>query len=535
MTQQTDEQERTSIEEATRVERLLLAHLFHVDPNAYRHPTIAALTAGDFAGDGARAVWVAIQQAPEEVPTYAGIYGRAHVDLKKYLGGLADVERTYGVAVHLAARLRELADVRAIEQASARIARETRAGEAGEAKRLLRDLTDHLARRDEQTDQIGIQSIEEAIGDPTWSDAPSGFAWRQNPDSEDGPIEVLYRGTASMLAAAGGAGKSYFGLTLAAHVAGPDTDGAGIARVQAFGDPADGGWMLGVGDSEPGRALVILGEDPKNQTMLRLRRIVGVHLRKDEPATAEEVRAYFNGRLHLAAYDGQAWPVVDEAGRITPKMRRLLGIARGERMDFIFVDPAARFARPGTESSPDDATHFVGAWQRLARETGAHVMIAHHTSQASRNEGRSDATSARGTTALTDGFRSVLTLTPDGDPGDGWIKASTLRLVKTNFAKVMPPVRLSTERLGVPRIETLSNRKARHRAEYAARHDAFIAEVEDARLDAFALAMIGERHSATIKRMNERIYGLAKEGQTGGSAAKALQAAIDRVKMAGKA
>ena len=490
MTRPTDEQ-RTAVDETTDVGCDLLAYLLHLNPEAYHLPEVSSLRAPDFGSDAAREVWTAIQTLPKVSESLLR-------DLRPLLSGQQVWSYAVGLqsravfqnAQALAGSLRRLRTVRELAHTARRITEALDAGDLERAAPLLRSLPERLDRG-EAGDRLGIVTVDEALDDPGWREAPRGFAWRQDPGSPDEPVEVLYGGTASMLAAAGGGGKSYFGLTLAAHVAGPSLDG--IARAHAFGEPEHGGWMLGVQQPGEGRALVILGEDPKGQTMKRLQRVVGVIRGLDGPADAETVREHFNGRLRLAAYDGQAWPVVDDFGQLSANMRRLLGIAKGEALDFIFVDPAARFMREGTESSADVATHFVGAWQRLARETGAHVMVAHHTSQASRNEGRGDATAARGTTALTDGFRSVLTLTPDGDPGDGWITGSTLKMPKTNFARVMPPMRLTTEAAGVPRIETKGARRDRHRREYVQRCAAFVAEVREVDGCRFTLARIHKR------------------------------------------
>ena len=77
----------------------------------------------------------------------------------------------------------------------------------------------------------------------------------------------------------------------------------------------------------------------------------------------------------------------------------------------IILDPAARF-RGGDENSNPHATRFVQALEKLVKQTGATVLIAHHASKASAYSGEATQHASRGASALTDGIRLQLALSP---------------------------------------------------------------------------------------------------------------------------
>lgn len=486
----TESTKRDPIKEWSGYTKQVIAAALYV-PGVLDSPAMQELRPGDFADEGARRLWPAIKAMP---------YDDGIVDLVELKARFPDAlsyatDRGHGEAPaptllpSVIRQLRNLAATRTSAMHGKAIAEASDAGDLERVRKLLAGSA-HLLERD-STDRLAVVSVAAALDDPAWSEKPETFAARHahtGAEGEpDGPVDVLFKGTASMLAAAGGVGKSTFGLTLAAHVAAsvraPDD---AVWHAEAFGDPADGGWCLGVG-SRAERALVLLGEDPRSITLQRLRRITGRIIRAEDEhgrrrdATTAEILETYGDRLHLAAYNGSAWQAVGPDRRPSAQARGLVRLARSLDVDFIFVDPAARFMQEGAEIDAREGTAFVAVWQELARDTGAHVMVAHHTNQTSRSEGIAAAYAARGTTALTDGFRSVLMMQPDGDPGEGERhKGITLRLVKTNFAPPMPPMRLTTQHGGVPRVETERERIDRHKREHVDRVDAMLKRLSDA-------------------------------------------------------
>lgn len=71
----------------------------------------------------------------------------------------------------------------------------------------------------------------------------------------------------------------------------------------------------------------------------------------------------------------------------------------------IIADPLRRF-HDGDENDSGHMTAVVDAFQRIAKKTGAAVLLAHHTNRNSTLSGTGDqATASRGSSALTDGVR----------------------------------------------------------------------------------------------------------------------------------
>jgi hypothetical protein len=94
--------------------------------------------------------------------------------------------------------------------------------------------------------------------------------------------------------------------------------------------------------------------------------------------------------------------------RLRKRLEKLAS-QEGFQWSMIVLDPLSRFAGPDTEKDSAAATRFVQALEVLTKLPGTPaVMCAHHSSKNSMQLGKND---ARGSTALRDGVRSVMTLT----------------------------------------------------------------------------------------------------------------------------
>ena len=118
-------------------------------------------------------------------------------------------------------------------------------------------------------------------------------------------------------------------------------------------------------------------------------------------------------------------------------------------MKLIIIDPASRF-RGGDENSNLHATRFVQTLEYLALNTGATVLIAHHTGKGATNSRETSQDASRGASALTDGIRWQLALTPltsvskgyKGLPPNARHLYMEAKLVKTNYTAPQPEVLL---------------------------------------------------------------------------------------------
>jgi hypothetical protein len=244
---------------------------------------------------------------------------------------------------------------------------------------------------------------------------------------------LLPKGIVGMLSAPGGSSKSQFLMQLAYAVA----QGAYfLAR-----------WQIGT----PGSVLMLCAEDEEPEIHRRLHRIhqqsggldLGVSKRLFIRSTAGE-------RTLLT--ETTATGEVD----MTALVRRLAVTAKlVPDLRLIVIDPASRY-RGGEENSNEDATRFIEALEYLAQETGATVLVAHHSNKAALNTSEPSQNSARGASALTDGARWHLTLNKPGKDhsiakmlGDEARATHVeMALVKTNYTAPMHPVLLRRDEHG---------------------------------------------------------------------------------------
>lgn len=122
----------------------------------------------------------------------------------------------------------------------------------------------------------------------------------------------------------------------------------------------------------------------------------------------------------------------------------------------IIIDPVSRF-RGGNENQAEDATRFVEAAELITKETGATVLLLHHTNKASTQASEQNQGASRGSSALTDGVRLQINLAPltpqqaqdlglEDDAKYGYI---TAKVTKSNYAPMGGTVYLRRGEHGV--------------------------------------------------------------------------------------
>lgn len=150
----------------------------------------------------------------------------------------------------------------------------------------------------------------------------------------------LDRGTMSCLYAESGAGKTFFAMDIAYHVAqGWPWRGRRIRKGPVFYIACEGGG--GTGDR-------LAALDLHHQT------------------TAPECLYVLPIAVNLLEEQTDVGEIIDEVSRIEPAV------------ELIVVDTLSRALAGGNESSPDDMGAFVRNCDRIRAETGAHLMIVHH-------------------------------------------------------------------------------------------------------------------------------------------------------------
>jgi RecA-family ATPase len=245
-------------------------------------------------------------------------------------------------------------------------------------------------------------------------------------------------GIVAALVAQGGAGKSQLLMQLAYSV--------------AVGVPVAGNWAVG----ESGSVLMLCAEDGDNEIHRRVSRIHQQLGAAMTPAMRKQLMKNLLIRSMIGADTLMTEATRNgEVSRTQLAERLLLTANQINDLKLIIIDPASRF-RGGDENSNAHATRFVQALEYLAQSTGATVLIAHHTNKGAINSNETNQTSSRGASALTDGIRWQMALTPltQNTKGYGSIpneeRHSYLeaKVVKTNYTAPQPVVLLNRCRDG---------------------------------------------------------------------------------------
>ena len=233
---------------------------------------------------------------------------------------------------------------------------------------------------------------------------------------------MLPRGKVGILAAAGGVGKT-FALT-------------GLALALVTRAP----WLghFPTGDNLHRRVVLVLGEEDMGEVQRRLHaqaRAMELDPSKHGPALA--------GILALAGagLDTLALTRAEDEGRIgagtdfADGLYAYLEANAGPGWDAVILDPLSRFAGPDVETDNAAATRLVQVLERFTKLPGGPaVIVAHHTTKASRDDVEIAATAVRGSSALTDGARWVGTLDPVVVKGGGKLPGhARFRVAKQNY------------------------------------------------------------------------------------------------------
>ena len=256
------------------------------------------------------------------------------------------------------------------------------------------------------------EQFDDTVGNP-----PKKRDWLLTDKEGEG---VFPFGKCGILAAGGGTGKTAALCQLAVSV---------VLGVD---------W-LGFKVPTTGKVILALGEEDLAEVWRRLNTIVN-NLYRVRPASSEQIALDVKAiEENIIALPLAGCPVsfigVDAKKQLeTTKeldiFRKLLAEEKDVRL--IILDPLSRFAGLETEKDNAAATRFVQAVESLATSSGAAVMVASHSSQASQQDGRPN---VRGVTAILDGFRWVAALAKEGD----YIR---LEQLKTNYSAWFKPIYL---------------------------------------------------------------------------------------------
>jgi replicative DNA helicase len=229
---------------------------------------------------------------------------------------------------------------------------------------------------------------------------------------------LLPAGRVAMLAAEGGAGKSWAVVQLAVAVASGDQ------------------WLdtFSLNPKRRGQVLLLLGEEEIDEVHYRLEQACD--------GRSSQFRADVSSNvfpLALAGEDVELTRCHDDLSgedrrtetRFFRELMRL--IEDNGTWSLIVFDPLSRFAASDTETDNAAAARMIRTFERFTHVAGRPtVLFAHHTTKTSRKQGAREATAARGASALTDNARWQANLEPRAR-FDGAPRLVEFRVVKSNY------------------------------------------------------------------------------------------------------
>lgn len=252
---------------------------------------------------------------------------------------------------------------------------------------------------------------------------------------------VLRMGKVGMLVAPGGAGKSWALTQLVLSV--------------ATREP----WLSRFLVDRPGHVAWLAGEEEAEEMHRRIYKAAeAMGLSKSQKALAASriLAVPLCGKPAMLTTGASKSGLGSEETALAAELRDRLNAA-GVDWRLIVLDPLSRFAGPDVETDNQTATRFVQTLETLTSVRGSPAVItAHHTNKVARADKATEATAARGSSALTDGVRWQANLDPwphpvdkDGFPIDKTLpRLAILRVTKSNYAGFPPPVTLARDANG---------------------------------------------------------------------------------------
>ncbi len=251
----------------------------------------------------------------------------------------------------------------------------------------------------------------------------------------DHVLPGLLAGNVGMLAGPGGIGKTMLELQLAVAL--------------ATGTPACGGLFSEFKlEPNPARIVLVVPEESLLVLQHRLHAIVHAlhaHLtRSDAVLEVPSFTAHLNANLRLYPESSDGFALLNWSMERTEVFAHLVHACEGARL--VVIDPLRQFhACDENDSAAMNA--MVQTLRKLAQETGAAVVFAHHTNKTATYLGQGDgAGAARGSSALTDGVRWQLNLSrlsPEQAQQAGIDKDDLAHFVRLDVSKAnyLPPQR----------------------------------------------------------------------------------------------
>ena len=236
------------------------------------------------------------------------------------------------------------------------------------------------------------------------------------------PVKIV-----SALIAAGGTGKSFMAIHMAASAA------AGTMLLDEFIS------------ERPVKVVFISGEDDQNELNRRLRSAIK-NFSPSHKSLVDNNLSFIDFSSSFELFTNKLGYGETTITETPAKLIKMIQDKLGNEVGLIIIDPVSRF-RGGEENSAPDTTRFVQTVQLLSEQLNSTVLLVHHVNKNARANGTGQ-NNARGSSALVDGVRLVMELNALSDKemkdqfniAPGTKELLSLSIVKSNYGKKIPPI-----------------------------------------------------------------------------------------------
>ncbi len=238
---------------------------------------------------------------------------------------------------------------------------------------------------------------------------------------------LLPRKIVAALIAAGGTGKSFMAIHMAASAA------AGAMLLDEFIS------------ERPIKVVFISGEDDQDELNRRLRSAIK-NFSLSQQSLVDTNLSFIDFSSSFELFTNKLNFGETSITETPAKLIKLIQDKLGDEVGLIIIDPVSRF-RGGEENSAPDTTRFVQTIQLLSEQLNSTVLLVHHVNKNAKMNGAGQ-NNARGSSALVDGVRLVMELNALSDKEmkdqfnitPGTKELLSLSVVKSNYGKKIMPI-----------------------------------------------------------------------------------------------
>ena len=292
-----------------------------------------------------------------------------------------------------------------------------------------------------QSQTINIEFVNEKAVNFLLDEAPE-FPLLVNYIDGDRPKPFIRKGIVGMLVGAGGVGKTHALAQLAISL--------------VTGIP----WLGKYPIENPGHVFLGLGENSEEDIHRLLRKIVKIHIRKENSHTFFDKNPFHEAakRLAIHSFTGLDATFIYQNTPTSFFDSFLNALKMKEPEDgwsCIILDPISRFLGADAETDNAIATRFISLLERITMELKGNptFLFGHHMNKSGIGSRNTDQAAARGSSAITDGVRwqANLERVQMEEPNEISLTDNNtviLRCVKSNFTALLPPQKLYKDEAG---------------------------------------------------------------------------------------